>query len=147
MRQGFTLIELVVILVIVGILSIFVVGRMSTSTEQTRAVYDQVLTQVQYARKVAVAQRRAVFVRIDATESRLCYEAAGACTGVASPTGDVPFRVAIPSTVAVTGATFQFDGLGRPRTSGGALAAQQTITVTGEGSHQFLIEQETGYVR
>ena len=147
MRQGFTLIELVVILVIAGILSVFVVGRMSTSTEQTRAVYDSLLSQVQFARKVAVAQRRAVFVRIEATESRLCYEAAGACTGVASPTGDVPFRVAIPSTVTVTGATFQFDGLGRPRTSAGVLAGQQTINISGDGTHQFQVEQETGYVR
>ena len=147
MRNGFTIVELIVILTIVGILAAFVSTRMSTSVEQTRAVYDQLLTQVQYARKTAVAQRRPVFVRIEATESRLCYEAAGACTGVASPTGEVPFRVAIPAPVTATAVTFQFDGLGRPRTAGGVLAAQQTINISGDGSHQFLIEQETGYVR
>ena len=94
-----------------------------------------------------MAQRRPVFVRIEATESRLCYEAAGGCTGVASPTGEVPFRVAITAPVTATAVTFQFDGLGRPRTSAGALAGQQTITVTYDGSYPFVVEQETGYVR
>jgi MSHA pilin protein MshC len=147
MRQGFTLIELVVILLIVGVISAFVTARMSTSVEQTRAVYDQLITQVQYARKTAVAQRRPVFVRIQAAQSRLCYDDGGGCDGVASPTGEVPFSIAIPPAVSVTTATFQFDGLGRPRTSGGALAGTQLIAVTGDGSHQFSVEQETGYVR
>jgi MSHA pilin protein MshC len=120
---------------------------MSTSVEQARAVYDQLLTQVQYARKTAVAQRRPVFVRIEAAQSNLCYDAGPGCNGVASPTGEVPFRVAIPTTVGVTPATFQFDGLGRPRTAVGALAVTQLITVTGDGSLQFSVEQETGYVR
>lgn len=147
MRQGFTIVELVVIIAIIGVISVFVSGRLSTSVEQTRAVYDQLLSQVQYARKVAVAQRRPVFVRIEAAQSRLCYDGGVGCDGVASPTGAVPFQVAIPAGITVTAATFQFDGLGRPRTSGGALAASQAINVTGEGSHQFLVEQETGYVR
>jgi MSHA pilin protein MshC len=147
MRQGFSLVELIVILLVIGVISAFVTARMSTSVEATRAVYDQLLTQVQYARKMAVAQRRPVFVRIAAAQSDLCYDVGPGCVGVASPTGEVPFTVSIPPTVAVTAATFQFDGLGRPRTSGGALAGTQLITVTGDGSLQFSVEQETGYVR
>lgn len=148
MRQGFTIIELVVILTIVGILAVFVSARMSTSAEQTRAVYDKVLTQVQYGRKVAVAQRRAVFVRFEAGQSRLCYDnTLLSCDGVASPTGEVPFQVAMPAGVTVTGTTFQFDGLGRPRDTGGTLAATQVITISGDGNHPFTVEQETGYVR
>lgn len=150
MRNGFTIVELIVILTIVGILAVFVSARMSTSVEQTRAVYDELLIQVQYARKVAVAQRRIVCVHIGVAQSSLFYGDPNTCpagAGVASPTGQLPFVVAIPASTTVTTGTFQFDGLGRPRTSAGVLAGQQTITVSGDGSHQFLIEQETGYVR
>lgn len=139
------------VIVIVGVLAVFVGGRISGSVERTRAFYDELLSQVQYARKVAVAQRRPVFVRIEATESRLCYTAAGLCTAadaVASPTGALPFRVAVPSGVAVDSATFQFDALGRPRDTASVLwSAQLAVNVTGEGSYQIRVEHETGYAR
>lgn len=138
-------------LLIVGILSVFAVARLSGSFATTRGVYDQLLAQVQYARKAAIAQRRAVFVRIGATQSRLCYSAAGACSagdGVASPTGEVPFKVDIPSGVSVTTTDFQFDALGRTRDAAGTpTAAPLVVTVSGDGNLQFTIEHDTGYVR
>jgi MSHA pilin protein MshC len=151
--RGFTIVELVVIIVIVGVISIFVSARLSGSVEQTRAFYDELLTQVQFARKVAVAQRRAVFVRIAGAQSRLCYSKDGACTGtdaVASPRGAAPFAVAVPSGVTLTPAavTFQFDALGRYRDLDGVAAtAQLALSVAGDGNYQFLVEHETGYVR
>ncbi|OGA64143.1 MAG: hypothetical protein A3G81_01755 [Betaproteobacteria bacterium RIFCSPLOWO2_12_FULL_65_14] len=140
-------------LLIVGILSVFAVARMSGGFASTRGVYDQLLAQVQYARKAAIAQRRPVFVRIGATQSRLCYSAAGACSGgdaVSSPTGEVPFKVDIPAGIAVSVAApdFQFDALGRTRDAAGApTAAPLVVTVSGDGSLQFTIEHDTGYVR
>jgi len=147
------LLELVAVLVIVGILSVVAVARMSGGFATTRGIYDQLLAQVQYARKAAIAQRRPVFVRIGATQSRLCYSAAGACSGgdgVASPGGEVPFKVDVPAGIAVSVATpdFQFDALGRTRDAAGVLtAAPLVVTVTGDASLQFTIEHDTGYVR
>jgi len=139
------------VLLILGILSVFAVSRMSTGFAATRAFHDQLLSQVQFARKAAVAQGRGVFVRIDATQSRLCYSAAGACSGadaVAAPSGEAPFRVAVPSGVTATAVTFQFDALGRYRTAaGGATSAPLVLTVAGDGVLQFTVEHETGYVR
>lgn len=139
------------VIVIVGVLAVFVGGRISGGVERTRAFYDELLSQVQYARKVAVAQRRPVFVRIEPTESRLCYTAAGVCTAtdaVASPTGVLPFRVTVPSGVSVSGATFQFDALGRPRNAADVLwTAPLDVAVTGDGSYQIRVEHETGYAR
>ena len=143
--------ELVAIIVIVGVLSTIAMTRISGGFATTRSFYDQLLSQVQHARKAAIAQRRAVFVRIDAAQSRLCYSSGGACTGadaVASPTGDVPFRVAVPAGVTVSAATFQFDALGRYRdAAGAATAAPLVIAVAGDGNLQFSVEHDTGYVR
>jgi MSHA pilin protein MshC len=143
--------ELVAVIVVVGIISVVAFSRISDGFATTRGFYDKLLSQVQYARKAAVAQRRAVFVRIDATQSRLCYSAGGACTGAdaaAAPTGEAPFQVSVPTGITVTAATFQFDGLGRYRdAAGAATSAPLVIAVTGDGNLQFTIEHETGYVR
>jgi MSHA pilin protein MshC len=127
----------------VSIVSLVAMTSLTGSFARTRGFYDELLSQVQYARKVAIAQRRPVFVRIGAADSLVCYNAAGACSGVASPTGAVPFRVAVPTGVTVSAATVQFDGLGRY-----PALAQLVITVTGsDGNLQFRVEHETGYVR
>jgi MSHA pilin protein MshC len=139
------------VIVIVGILSTIAMARISGGFATTRGFYDQLLSEVQYARKAAIAQRRPVFVRIDAVQSRLCYSSGGTCTGTdaaASPTGAVPFAVSVPSGVTVTAAVFQFDALGRYRDSAGAAtAAPLVIAVAGDGNLQFTVEHDTGYVR
>lgn len=140
--RGFSLAELVAVILIVAILSAVAVARFRDGFAQTRGFHDQLLSQVQYARKVAVAQRRSVFVRIDAAQSVLCYNAAGACVGVASPSGEVPFALAIPSGINVTPAGIEFDGLGRYPAAGPLVVA-----VTGDETLQFTVEHETGYVR
>ena len=140
--RGFSLAELVAVILIVSILSAVAVARFRDGFAQTRGFHDQLLSQVQYARKVAVAQRRSVFVRIDPAQSVLCYNAAGACVGVASPGGDVPFALNIPSVINVTPASIEFDGLGRY-----PAGAPLTISVAGDETLQFTVEHETGYVR
>lgn len=126
-------------ILVVSVLSVFAVARFSGGFATTRGFYDELLSQVQYARKVAIAQRRPVFVRIDGAQSQLCYNAVGACTGVASPTGGVPFTLTVPSGVVVAPAMVAFDGLGRYPAPG-----PLTLTV---GDLQFTVEHETGYVR
>jgi MSHA pilin protein MshC len=136
---------LIAVILIVSILSVVAVARYPGGFAKTRGFYDELLSQVQYARKVAIAQRRPVFVRIDAGQSRLCYTAAGTCVGpdaVASPTGSTPFTVAVPAGVTVTPSTFEFDGLGRYPAAG-----PLDIAVAGDGTLQFRVEHETGYVR
>lgn len=149
-HHGFSLPELIAVIVIVATLAVFATSRLSGTFAATRGIYDQVFAQVSYGRKAAIAQRRAVFVRIDATQSRLCYSPAGACTaadGVPSPNGVLPFSVAFSSGISATAAVFQFDALGRYLTSAGAApGAKLQIDVSGEGTYTFFVEPDTGYV-
>lgn len=145
MGRGFSLPELIAVIAIVSVLSAVALSRFSGGFAKTRGFHDELLAQVQYARKAAVAQRREVYVRIDAAQSRLCYSGGGTCAGgdaVASPTGATPFTVSVPGGVTVTAATFHFDGLGRY-----PAAAPLSLTVAGEGTLQLTVEHETGYVR
>lgn len=128
----------------IGVLSVVAVTHFSGSFAKTRGCYDELLSQVQYARKVAIAHRRPVYVRLTATQSVLCYEETGACTPVASAKGDSSFTVDAPAGVTISSAvaTIQFDGLGRYPAS-----APAVVSVNGDGNLQFTVEHDTGYVR
>lgn len=146
------MVELIAVILVIGIISIVATAGISSGFADMRATYDSLLSQVQYARKAAIAQRRAICVHIDAAQSRLFYSnAAGnacpAAAGVAGPTGEAPFTVAARGglTLAAGVATFQFDALGRYRDAAGAATAAPNVLGV-SGGPQFSVEHDTGYV-
>jgi len=151
---GFTVPELVIVIVLVGILSVYAASRLAGSFASTRAFYDQLLAQTQYARKTAIAQRRAVCVHMTATDVRLYRGTATTCPGtdgVTSPTGETPFTLEVPSGTSIATPavpfTFQFSSLGEYLTSAGATpGATLAVSVTGDGTYSFSVEPGTGYV-
>lgn len=147
---GFTLTELVVVIAIVAIVSVFAAARFTRGGFDTRAVFDQLFAQVTYARKTAVAQRRQVCVHVTAAQSQLFFGTPASCpgtSGVPSPVGATPFTVNAGSGMSfgpVT--TFQFDGQGRYLTNAGAdPGAKLLLSVTGDGTFSLCVERETGY--
>lgn len=149
--RGFTLIELVVVIGIVAILSVYAVAKFSGTEFDARAATDRLFAQISFARKVAIGQRRPVCVHLAAGQSVLRYDdvAPGTCdptsAGVAAPNGPAPFTVSAGATPFGPAGVYRFDALGRYRTSndldpGGAL------TVTVSGANVFVLERETGYV-
>ena len=157
--RGFTLTELLMIIVILGILAVFAGTRLGGGYANTRAYYEQLIAQVTYARKTAIAQRLPVCVHMIANQSQLFYGSAGTCpgtTGVLSPTETVPGKAfKVPDKglsvlgVTATVATIQFDALGRYLTSAGATpgaALVVTVSSASGGSYSFTVEPESGYV-
>lgn len=152
LQRGFTLVELVLVIVIVGILSAAFVFRMNRSDFDSRAYYDQVLSTLRYAQKMAIAQRRFVCVNFtfptaSTTLMSLTYDstppsaahAVASCPGVAWTDAVQPLSITSSSGVVVGGATaLNFDAQGRPD-------AVKNITVSGYPT-TITVEAETGYV-
>ncbi len=154
-HQGFTIVELVVVMVVVGIIAAVAGPRfVGRGAFDTRGYLDQALVAFQYARQQAVAQRRQVCVAVAADGGLTITRApapppGGACDGTAltNPATSNAYVVAPPAGVAVAGIngtvlplTLNFDPLGRP-------SAAAALRVAGEDNHCLAIEAATGYVR
>lgn len=150
LARGFTTLELVVTIVVIGILAVAVAPRLTDDLSfKTRGFYDEVFAAVEYARQQAIAQRRVFCVVVtSATPPHvLVRKSYGSPTVLLScnpaatdPRTNAPFDLTAPTGVTVTPATtIRFDWYGRP-------GAGTTLTVGGSGSYTITVEAETGHV-
>lgn len=141
-QHGFTIMEAVAVIVIIGILSVTTMTLFDYKSLDTTTFGDQLQAQVSYAQKVAVAQRTTVYVVIAGTSSDVCYDS-GCSSKVSSPSGAANFTLTAPSGVTITAGTgtFSFSALGKP-----SFSSTRTITTSGSGTRSFSVEPETGYV-
>jgi MSHA pilin protein MshC len=150
--SGFSLVELVTILVVIGILAAFAVPRFVDRTGfESRGYFDQVQGMVRYAQKIAIAQRRTlpsnqpIIVTITANSiSVCCNNPDGSGGSVTDPSTGSALALAAPTGISFAAvASFSFDGSGSP-------SAAQTITVNSAGvgdiNRTFYVDAITGYV-
>jgi len=134
--RGFTLVELITVMVIVGILAVAVLPRFFTVSDfEDRGSADQVKSLLRFAQKTAIAQHVPVSVVISGGAS------SSNCT--TTLTGG-NLTCAVKFAVTVGAGTHTFNALGQPVDAGGVpLTANTPLTV---GGTTLTIEAETGYV-
>jgi MSHA pilin protein MshC len=148
--HGFTLIELVVVIVLMGILGAIAASRMLTSQGfASRGFYDEAQAVVRYAQKTAIAWRSTITVCVSATDvSAISNANCASPTYVPNPVNPAnPLKSSTaPSGVTLSsapGPSFTFDSAGRP-------SAATTITLnstnTDDPVRHIFVATETGYV-
>ena len=149
-ETGFTIAELVAVLIIVGILAAVAVPRLTTGSSAFDEVrlYDQTLAALRYAQNTAVTTQRTVCATFSGgsplTQLQLKYATtygATVCDANLVPPGGgaSPYTVSAQGSAGYSSAaTFHFDRIGKP-------SAGQTINLV--GGRQISVEADTGYVR
>jgi MSHA pilin protein MshC len=136
-KSGFTLVELVVIIIVLGILSAFALPKFFNLDDyRERAAYDEVAAALRYAQKLAVGSGCAVQVVFSAGNNYALRQGTNGCADDVNFTtiAGHPVNAGAVSGVNLnsTQANFSFDPMGRSSTAVRITVGGRTINVIAE---------------
>ncbi len=141
-QSGFTVTELVAVLILVGVLAAVAAPLLSTAVIDEARFYSETQAFLRYAQKTAIAQRRNVCLSFTATtvSATLATSFGGACSSALTGPGGVgPYAVTAQKSAgfSATPTAITFDADGVPNNP-------QTLVIL--GSNSIVVEAGSGYV-
>lgn len=141
--RGFTMVELVMVLVVMGVLAAVALPRLTDRRAfQERGFLDQVRSLLQHSRKIATVQRREVCVLLTPAAVSAVYGAGAGCNAAAplpTPGSNDPYTIAVPNGVVLGGvAQVRYTATGQPTPN-----IDHIVTV---GGNTYRVSRETGIV-
>ena len=143
---GFTLVELIVVILIVGILSASIAPRFfGVASYENRKAADDVFSALRYAQQMAM--NRGGDIQLVLTASNFTVQRSGG-GNLRSPDGLIPYTKPFPAGVTVVPSpsdpqTINFNALGQPESALGVL--NTTNTTLSIGTNTITVEANTGY--
>ncbi|WP_137719852.1 pilus assembly FimT family protein [Methylobacillus flagellatus] len=148
---GYTLIELVVVIVITSILAVVLVPRfIGRDAFDARGAHDTLLASLRYAQKLAIAQRTTVYANLNTSTRQLCLGYNSDCSApVLDPRTQSAYVRQMASSVVLTASTavLGFDGLGRPVPNAAASYSVSNSVDLSMPTRTINVTVETGHVQ
>ena len=151
-RQGFTMIEVIAVLVILGIIAVVAVSRLGTDENDLIAQTDIVKAHLRFAQLKALSDDTSASWGIAFAAGSYALQRNGGAASVNLPgengaTHSFPSGVSITSVTVTPSQTVYFNSWGSPvDASGNLLTANIKITLVQSVSKAFLIYNNTGYI-
>lgn len=143
-ERGFTLIELVMAIVIIGVLAAMATSRLSISGSSVHAQAAQLARDIRHVQMLAMTGGATLTLQSLGNSYR-CIDSSAAV--ITDPATQQPFTLSLANGVGASAGSISFDSLGRPVSGGTLLATATTFTVSGGGQSATLsVSPVSGYV-
>ncbi len=149
-QSGFTLVELTIVLVLLGIVSVIALPKFFDSgTFRKRGYCNEVVSAFRYGQKLALAEGCDIRVRtsssgVDIFRRQVCNGSSAFNRAVIHPGKGGNYNEAPPTGITLSSSTVVFDAVGRARDASGTTT---DFSISVGGDLAFQVVGETGFIK